>query len=359
MTSRLDNDARIRVVQCYTGGVGSHIVRSLAAHPRLELAGVLVHSEDKDGRDVGELVGIGPIGITTTRRIADVIALAPDAAIWSGLGYEPEKLAQLLATGINVYTGLGGYFLEDQPDHDLIADACARGESSFAAGGNIPGLISDVLPLFVSGFSGSVRHITAHQRNDVAHYPSAVQITTGLGLGRPLEGDAESARMEAELDGFWEWLIGMSARMVAEGLGFRFTGLRTRLKEKAAAPTTEKLPGSGLVIEKGTTAGVRWTWDAYSGDRVFLTVINEQSGLLGLGEGWRQDDSAAAWTVTVDGEPPIVATMTWPAGTPAAAANARLNAARAINFIPALVAALPGPRSVLDLPMITGTREND
>jgi 4-hydroxy-tetrahydrodipicolinate reductase len=88
-------------------------------------------------------------------------------------------------------------------------------------------------------------------------------------------------------------------------------------------------------------------------------VINEQSALFGLGDDWRQGESEPAWTVTIDGDPPVVATMTWPPGTPAAAANARLNAARAVNFIPALVAAPPGPRSVLDLPMIIGTREND
>jgi 4-hydroxy-tetrahydrodipicolinate reductase len=51
----------------------------------------------------------------------------------------------------------------------------------------------------------------------------------------------------------------------------------------------------------------------------------------------------------------MTATLAWPAGTPAAEANTQLNAARAINFLPALVAASPGCRSVLDLPMITGT----
>jgi 4-hydroxy-tetrahydrodipicolinate reductase len=51
----------------------------------------------------------------------------------------------------------------------------------------------------------------------------------------------------------------------------------------------------------------------------------------------------------------MVATLTWPDGTLASDANTQLNAARAINFLPALVAAPPGCRSVLDLPMITST----
>jgi 4-hydroxy-tetrahydrodipicolinate reductase len=121
------------------------------------------------------------------------------------------------------------------------------------------------------------------------------------------------------------------------------------------SPKTETLPGSGLVIEAGTVGGVRWTWDAFSNDRIFLTIINEQTGVYRLGEDWRQDETAPAYTVTLEADPPMIATLTWPEGLPAAEANAKLNAARAINFIPSLVASAPGCRSVLDLPMISCT----
>ncbi|MET0145731.1 MAG: hypothetical protein ABW328_13240 [Ilumatobacteraceae bacterium] len=344
----------IKVAQCYTGGVGSEIIRRLAEHPAMELVGVLVHSEDKAGRDAGELAGIGPIGVTTTQRLDDIVALNPDAAIWSGLGFEPERLAVLLEAGINVYTGLGGYYMEGLPEHELLESACQRGAASFAAGGNIPGLVSDALPLFVSGFTGRIEHVTAHQRNHVAHYPSAVQLREGLGLGaQPSPSDPTTGTELSGNDAGWEWLIGMSAAMVAKGLSIPYSGLRTRRKDQALAPTTVTLPASGLTIERGTVGGVRWTWDAYSGERVFLTVINEQTGVYELGDGWRQDETAAAWTLTVDADPPVIATMTWPDGLPAATCNAKLNAARAINFLPALVSAPPGCRSLLDLPTIT------
>lgn len=337
-----------RVVQCFTGGVGAEIVRRLARHPHLELVGVLVHSPEKEGRDAGDVVDIDPIGVRTTRSLDDVIALEPDAAIWSAQGYDPGTIARLLAAGINVYTGLGGYFLDGQPEQEVLEAACRAGGSSFAAGGNIPGLISDVLPIFLSGFTGDVRHITAVQRNHVAHYPSAVQLRDGLGLGRPA-GDSDESRLDAG----WEWLIGLSARMVAAALGIPFGSLRTTAKETALASETVTLPGSGLVIEAGTVGGVRWTWTASSDGRPFLTVVNEQTGILGLGEGWRRDDAAPAWTVELDASPPLVCTLTWPEGVPAARANAELNAARAINVVSALIAAPPGCRSVLDLPMIT------
>ena len=47
----------IRVIQWATGTVGIHAAPAIAAHPDLELAGLWVHSDEKAGRDVGDLCG--------------------------------------------------------------------------------------------------------------------------------------------------------------------------------------------------------------------------------------------------------------------------------------------------------------
>jgi len=47
----------LRVVQWATGGVGVAAIKGVLEHPDLDLAGCWVHSPDKAGRDVGELVG--------------------------------------------------------------------------------------------------------------------------------------------------------------------------------------------------------------------------------------------------------------------------------------------------------------
>lgn len=79
-----------RVVQCYSGGVGAEIARRLIGHPRMQLVGMLVHDEAKAGRDIGEVIGMDPVGVITTRSIDDIVALQPDAAIWSAQGYHPN-----------------------------------------------------------------------------------------------------------------------------------------------------------------------------------------------------------------------------------------------------------------------------
>ena len=56
----------LKVVQWATGGVGVAAINGILEHPDLELVGCWVHSEEKNGKDVGEI-----IGIDTARRDRD------------------------------------------------------------------------------------------------------------------------------------------------------------------------------------------------------------------------------------------------------------------------------------------------
>ena len=47
----------LKVVQWATGGVGIAAINGVLEHPDLELVGCWVHSPDKAGKDVGEIVG--------------------------------------------------------------------------------------------------------------------------------------------------------------------------------------------------------------------------------------------------------------------------------------------------------------
>lgn len=309
---------------------------------------MLVHGAEKAGRDSGALVGAAPNGIVTTQSLDEIIALAPDAAIYSGMRWYVEMFGRLLEEGINVYTGMGGYFLPGQPEYERLHAAGLKGGASLAAGGNIPGLISDVLPLFLSGYTGRITHIRAWQRNHVETYPSSAQLEQGLGIGLP-PGSKEN---QAAVDGGWVWAMRQSANMIATAMGFECTGPVLSDKRVALAPQDVTLPTSGLRIRKGHLAGVAWTFTGYAGDHAFLTITNEQTALPGLGPGWREDHDVPPWRVEIDGMPPIVATFGWPPGVAPATANALLNAARAMNTIPRLVAAPPGCVSVLDFPVV-------
>ena len=68
---------RYRVVQWATGNIGTRSLRAVIEHPDLELVGVFVYSDDKAGRDAGELCGTAPVGVTATKDVDEILALSP------------------------------------------------------------------------------------------------------------------------------------------------------------------------------------------------------------------------------------------------------------------------------------------
>ena len=67
-----------RVVVWSTGGIGSIAIRAIDQRPNLDLVGVWVHSEEKVGKDAGELANGAPIGRATTKKGDVLIALKRD-----------------------------------------------------------------------------------------------------------------------------------------------------------------------------------------------------------------------------------------------------------------------------------------
>ncbi len=76
-------------------------------HPELELVGALVYSEAKAGRDVGQICGIGEIGVAATTDPDQIVALDADCVLYMPQGeMNPmgalDDICRLLASGKNV-----------------------------------------------------------------------------------------------------------------------------------------------------------------------------------------------------------------------------------------------------------------
>ena len=74
---------KYRVIQWATGHVGKHALRGAAQRPDMELVGLYVSSPDKEGRDAGELCGIGPIGVKATRDGAALLKMEADCVSYA------------------------------------------------------------------------------------------------------------------------------------------------------------------------------------------------------------------------------------------------------------------------------------
>lgn len=70
-----------RIVIWGPGEVGGATLRAAHASPDFEIVGVKVFSPHKHGRDAGELVGTGPIGVTATTSKREILALDADCVI--------------------------------------------------------------------------------------------------------------------------------------------------------------------------------------------------------------------------------------------------------------------------------------
>ncbi len=96
-----------QVIQWSTGNVGRHAVRLISEHPELELVGLWVHSEDKAGRDAGEIVGIDPVGVTATNDVDALLALDADCVCYTATAdLRPAEaiadMARIVASGKNI-----------------------------------------------------------------------------------------------------------------------------------------------------------------------------------------------------------------------------------------------------------------
>ncbi|NUP26185.1 MAG: dihydrodipicolinate reductase, partial [Nocardia sp.] len=134
-----------RVVQWATGSVGRAALECIIDHPELELVGCWVHSPDKSGRDVGELLGRPPLGVTTTDSLDAILALAADAVVYAPLLPRPDDVAALLRSGKNVVTPVG-WFYPTEEQAEPVRQACLEGGTTLHGTGIDPGGVTEVFP---------------------------------------------------------------------------------------------------------------------------------------------------------------------------------------------------------------------
>ena len=92
----------LRVVQWTTGNVGKQSVQAVTKRPDLELVGCYAWSEDKVGRDVGELCGIGPVGVAATNDVDALLQSKPDCVVYNPMWRDVGEMVRILEAGVNI-----------------------------------------------------------------------------------------------------------------------------------------------------------------------------------------------------------------------------------------------------------------
>jgi hypothetical protein len=342
----------LKVVQWAAGGVGVAAIKGVLEHPDLELAGCWVHSEAKAGKDVGELVGTDPVGVTATGSLEEILALDADAVIYAPLMFNLEEVAALLRSGKNVISPISWIYPSDK-QRALVADAATAGNATLHGTGIAPGGISEKFPLVLSAMATGVTFVRAEEFSDMCTYdaPDVLRHVMGFG-GTP--DNALSGPMQKLLDsGFVQ-----AVKMIVDTVGFDADPQIRASQEVAVATAGIESPLG--IVEPGQVAARKFHWEATVGDQVVVRVtVNWFMGHENFDPPWTFGPAGERYEMEVHGNPDfnVVVKGFQPESV---AEGLKCNpgivatAAHCVNSVPAVCAAPPGIATYLDLPLISG-----
>lgn len=349
----------IRVAHLGTGNVGVHALRALIANPAYELTGVWVSSAAKAGQDAGQLAGLDvATGVTASTDLQSVLDSGPQCAVYTAMADHrlPDALEdyrRILAAGVNV-VGSGPVFLQYPwqviPD-ELIAplvEAAHAGNASLYVNGIDPGFANDLLPLALAGTCQRIEQLRCMEIVDYATYDSAVVMFDVMGFGKPID-EIPLLLQPGVLSMAW----GSVVRQLAAGLGVTLDEV-TEMYVREPAPEAFDI-ASGH-IPRGSAAALRFEVLGMV-DGAPAVVLEHVTRLReDLCPDWPQPaQPGGSYRVEITGEPSYAMDICLSSRRgDHNHAGLVATAMRIVNAIPAVVAAPPGIRTTLDLPLITG-----
>jgi len=346
MTSSPRRSEPYRVVQWATGNIGTRALRTVIEHPNLSLVGLYVYSEDKAGRDAGELCGLGPVGIKATRSIAEIVELRPDCVLYMPLTPEVDDVCTLLASGANIVTTRTEFHnpahLEPE-DRERVEAACRLGGSSLHSTGSSPGFITEALPLVLTSLQRRLDCIHIREYADVSSRNSPELLFDIMGFNQ--------SREEASSEGRAWYLrsaFGPSLEVVANALGLSFDSIEAVGEVACARKETRIAAG---VVEAGKVAAQRTTVTGLRYGKPLCTFTANWFVTQDIDADWQL--RANGWSITVEGDTPLQVEIGFP--VPAerwASVSPGLTAHRAVNAVPYVCEAAPGIRTSVELPQI-------
>ena len=341
-----------RVVQWATGGVGIAAIKGVLEHPDLELVGCWVHSEAKNGKDVGVLIGGEPLGVFATNSVEEILALDADAVVYSPLMPNADEVTALLRSGKNVVTPVG-WFYPGEKESGPLREAAAAGNATLHGTGIAPGGISDKFPLMMSIMSTGVTFVRAEEFSDLRTYDAPDVVRYVMGFGDTPE-KALSGPMQKLLDGGFI----QSVKIIVDKMGFNADPKIRATQEISVA--TAPIDSPIGAIQPGQVAGRKFHWEALVGDEVVVRVtVNWFMGQENLDPPWSFGPAGERYEMEAKGNPDFsVVIKGFQPET--VEEGLELNngivatAAHCVNSVPAVCEAPPGIASYLDLPLISG-----
>jgi hypothetical protein len=343
-----------RIIQWGTGAVGKEVLATVL-DPRsgLELAGVRVYSDDKDGVDAGVLIGREPVGVLATTDVERILGTDADCVVYTPRLTDVGEVCAILESGKNVVTTA---FLFHPSrirlaDRDRVLAACLQGGSSVHGCGLNPGNLSGALPLALSGMSRTIDKLTLQERADWSVYDSTAITFDNMRFGQPVDEISVAAN---DFLAFNSSIFTEQVWLLADALHAGIDEVTATVEAVAAEHDHEIFDH---VLRAGTTAGQRWNWAGRRQGRPLVeiealwTVGNEYP------KHWPKPQHG--WTLTIEGDPSMrahflsLASFERDASMLEHVNSANVaTAMQVLNAVPAVCAAAPGFATTATLPQV-------
>lgn len=344
----MGNGPRYRVVQWATGNIGTHALRAVVEHPQLELAGVYVYSDDKAGRDAGELCGTGITGVTATRDVDEILRLGADCVLYMPAASDTDDVCRLLSSGANVVTTRGEFGRAASMDPALrhrIEAAAEQGASSIHSTGSSPGFISEALPFALTSVQRRLDGLLIEEFADLASRNSPDLLFGVMGFGSPPDSFDE---------GRWSYgaaSFGPSLQVLAEAMSLPLDSVEGTGAVATATGPVEIAAGR---IEPGTVAAQRMIVTGIRHGAPLVRFVATWYCSTELDPAWSVRETG--WHLLVDGDAPLDVDIRFPVPLERyASVSPGYTANRAVNAVPFVCAAAPGIRSSVELPQFIPT----
>lgn len=337
---------KYRVIIWGLGNVGRVAVRMCLAKQSLELVGVVDVAPDKVGRDAGELFGFGRAGVIVSDNVEEIFALDADVILCylpclmskGSLRPSANNIVKALHAKKNVITTIPiSYSWESDPSVTQMIDEAARENGvTYLQMGLMPGLYSSYFPIVLSAAMERVDRVTMECGEDDQGNTSDWVRFFGYGLTREkIDGEAIRRGIATYYqDGVYE---------VGHRLGWKLSEVPCTHEIFTTPIALKTVRGD---IPAGTVSGHRFIWHGMVGgeEKVTLSYVHKVCHDLfaepALTERIRLEGSPTALDMEIRGlMPPFEQSF-------------ETSVAPTIHVIPRVVAAEPGYRSALDLPVI-------
>jgi 2,4-diaminopentanoate dehydrogenase len=266
--------AKTKVGVWGVGGIGGCAVRELVRIPEIDLVSALVYSDDKDGKDLGTLVGLHEVGVKATTDIANFLAAKPDCVFYAARDFGDFRgdsdIVKLLEAGVNVITPLPyqNPKIRGPEVVEKFEAAGKKGGATLFGTGINPGFMYERLGALMTTLSHEIQSVQMREFFNHQHLENAAELLKIIGFGSTPEDLARNTDAALFPDNY----IRQTVAQMGDNLGISLDRIE-RTSHHVFADEDFDVPGI-FPIARGTAAVISYKWTGYSEGRACLSTQN-------------------------------------------------------------------------------------